>query len=62
MYLGGDWVDTKKQRWKAGGWAQEEEGGTVRSLSTMALLSIMKTDHACKQDRESEQDAHRLHF
>ncbi len=25
--LGGDWVNTKRQRWEAGGWVPEEEEG-----------------------------------
>ena len=41
MYLGGEWVDTNQQRWKAGGWAQEEEGGCAhfrqRGLQTISM-------------------------
>jgi hypothetical protein len=27
MHFGGDLVGTKRQRWKAGGWAKNERGG-----------------------------------
>ncbi len=42
MHLGGDWGDTNKQRWKAGGWAQEEEGGRAhfRQLRLRQTISM----------------------
>ncbi len=38
MHLGGDWVDTKRQRWDASRWVPEEEGA-LRSLSTITIAA-----------------------
>ena len=62
----------RRQVWKDRARAQrQEQTHVLATLKTSLrftrivqthLLGIMKTDHACKQDRESEQDAHRLLF
>ena len=38
MHLGGDWVDTKRRRWEAGGWVPRRRG-RVRSLSTVTIVA-----------------------
>ncbi len=42
MHLGGDCVDTKRQRWEAGGWVPEEEGGCAyfRQLRLLQRISM----------------------
>jgi hypothetical protein len=42
MHLGGDWVDTERRRWEAGGWVPEEERGCThfRQLRLRQAISM----------------------